>query len=140
MKYSTLLAVLLSGIVTGCATTPSPPAASFGDITGTWGEDEADCQSNPHTITFSSQGDVMHVRYSEGGTADGQSLQEQFSYNVLGRSSLGLKLSLVGESRMDSFGNPVTWELRQADRDSYCWWRSDWPANECTVSRTRCVL
>jgi hypothetical protein len=140
MKHSTSLAVLLSALLPGCAITPSVPTASLGDIAGTWGEDMADCQSNPHRISFSSQGDVMHVRYPEGGTADGRSLQEQFSYKVLGRSPSGLQLALVGESRNDNSGNPVTWELRQNEKDSYCWWRSDWPANECTVPRTRCEL
>lgn len=140
MKQSIFLAVMSSALLAGCTTTPTQPTAGFSGIAGTWGEDAADCQSNPHTISFSPKGDVMNLRYLEGGTADGESMHEQFSYRVLGTISTGLHLALDGESRKDSSGNTVTWELRQIDKDSYCWWRSDWTAEECTVPRIRCEL
>ncbi len=136
MRHLTTLVVMISALLAGCAT--APPQSTDNGLSGTWGEDPEDCQSNPHTISFSPQGDVMHVRYPEGGTADGKSLQEHFAYRVLGRSSSALQLTLIGESRTDSSGQPVTWELRQPDKDRYCWWRSDWPANGCTVPRIRC--
>ena len=138
MKQLATLCLALAALLAGCATAP-PPLAESG-AAGVWGESAADCQDNPHTISFSSQGDVMYVRYLQGGTADGEQLEESFSYQVLGRRPSGLRLALVGESRKDAAGQPVTWELRQTDRNSYCWWRSDWPASECTVPRTRCGL
>lgn len=130
--------LVLTVLLAGCAT--SPPAPLESGITGTWGEDPADCQANPHTISFSPKGDLMRLSYREGGTSDGKSLQEQFSYQVLGRSPTGLQVALIGESRKDSSGRAVTWELRQSGRDNYCWWRSDWTASECTVSRMRCKI
>ena len=138
MKQLVTLCLALAALLAGCATAP-PPLPESG-AAGVWGESAADCKDNPHTISFSSQGDVMYVRYLQGGTADGQKLEESFSYQVLGRRPSGLHLALVGESRKDAAGQPVTWELRQADRNNYCWWRSDWPASECTVPRTRCGL
>jgi hypothetical protein len=80
----------------------------------------------------------MRVSYLEGGTADGRTSQDEFTYKVLERRSTGLHVALVGETRSDSSGQLVTWELRQSDRNNYCWWRSDWPADFCTVPRIRC--
>jgi hypothetical protein len=136
MKHRTCLAIALAALIAGCVAEPSPHMNS--GLVGVWGENHADCQANPHTISFSPKGEMMHVHYPQGGTADEESLQERFSYQVLGRRSSGLRLALVGESRKDNAGRTVTWELRQPDKDSYCWWRSDWPANECTIPRIRC--
>ena len=136
MRHLTTFGIVLTVLLAGCATTPT--ASTGSEVAGTWGESPADCQENPHTISFSPHGDTMDVRYPQGGTADDKSLQERFSYQVLGRSSSGLQLALVGESRTDSSGQKVTWELRQTDKNQYCWWRSDWPENECTTARIRC--
>lgn len=138
MKHFSAPAFGLAVLLSGCATTPPAPTEST--LAGVWGEDEADCRANPHTITFSPQGDLMHVRYAEGGTADNESLQERFTYRVLAHRAYGLHLALQGETRLDDSGSPVTWEARQAELDSYCWWRSDWPATSCTAPRVRCEL
>lgn len=138
MNYPAALGTAIATLLSGCVA--APPASVGSSLTGSWGENADDCRGNPHTIHFSAQGDVMHVRYPEGGTADGKSLQEHFSYRVLGRTPTGLRLALIGEPRLDSSSRAVTWEIRQSGEDNYCWWRSDWPSNECTVPRIHCEL
>jgi len=138
MKTSICAGLVLTVLLAGCVS--SYPTSLESGITGAWGEDPEDCETNPHTISFSPEGDLMHLAYRNAGTVDGRSLQVRFSYQVLGKSPSGLHVALIGESRKESSGRAVTWELKQSGRDSYCWRRSDWTANECTVSRMRCGL
>ena len=131
MKVQAALATALSILLAGC---------SHKEIAGSWGEDSADCKANPHTISFSKQADLMYVRYPNGGSADGKSLQDLFTYRVLARNRSGLKVALIGESRKDIKGQTVTWEIRHPEDGSYCWRRSDWHLKECTAARIRCGL
>ena len=133
---STLLTLVIATQLVACATSPRAPAAT--GLAGIWGEDPADCQGNPHTLSFSADGDTLLLRYPEGGTADGKALQDQFTYRVLEARATGLHVSLDGEARTDASGRPVTWEIRQTSADSYCWWRSDWAQGDCTQARMRC--
>lgn len=128
----------LQVILVGCATTSTPESEFPGKLSGVWGESTEDCEANPHTISFSLSGDRMYVRYPEGGTADGATLQERFEYNVLSDTARGLHVALSEEGRLDPTGFPVTWELIYVSMQFYCWRRSDWGEDECTPPRMRC--
>ena len=138
MKYYRYILMTLILSLSACATT-QPLREIDLEFEGYWGEDIADCSTNPHSIQFSKSGEFMHIKYPKtGGTADNKSIQNEFVYRVLGTNPDGLHLSLDGESRLNESGLAVTWDIRKISATSYCWRRSDWGSDSCTVPRTRC--
>jgi len=82
----------------------------------------------------------LYVRYpGEGGTTDGINARNVFTYKVLYSTDNQIRVALVGEDRVDEAGLPVTWDIVKINDSAYCWRRSDWGANECTVPRVRCA-
>lgn len=136
----TLLLAGLSAAVLGCAPArqSSPaPAGVFEAVTGTWGwmEGSHTCESNPHTLTFSPDRKIMFYRHPQA--ADSAEAPD-YRYEVRGHGQNSIRLFLVGETRKDSRGALVEWDLVLLSKDHYVWRRSDWGPEGSTRPIQRC--
>jgi hypothetical protein len=119
--------------------TTAPPAPIFERMIGTWGWLEGDltCQVNPHTISFSRDLKFMHFRYpAPVDTATGR---REAQYEVRSYTDTSFRVFLQHESRRDSTGQLVEWDLVLLGNDRYTWHRSDWPAGGTTNYLARCA-
>lgn len=133
---------MISAAVTlsSCATTGSSDSV-FEHLVGTW--DVADrrgrCGANPHTISFTSDNGFMILSYRY--PVDGQLGHVLAArYEVLAYANHTVRVRLVdpAETRTDSDGNFVTWDLGLVHPTKYVWQRTDWKKGAFTDERIRC--
>ena len=140
----TLMLAGLATAVLACAPAPATQAAPasapapvrlFNVVAGTWGwmEGSETCASKPHTLSFSPDGKSMFYRYPQADSAS-----EDLRYEVRGHGKNSLRVFLVGETRTDSKGALVEWDLILLSNDQYVWRRSDWPTDGSTRPIERC--
>jgi len=134
--------LLMAGLtlVFGCAPArqPSPVSARVFDVVaGTWGwvEGTHTCRSNPHTLSFSPDRTSMFYRYPQAADSAGA---RDLRYEVRGHGRDFIRTFLVGETRTDSKGALVEWDLVLVSDDFYVWRRSDWPKDASTRPIERC--
>lgn len=132
--------VFIAVVCTSCASTPRqhPYVQS---LSGPWGTKDTDeCSLGPERVSYSPSRSKLYIRYpGEGGTTDGIKARSVLTYNVLYSTGNQTRVALVGEDRTDESGLPVTWDIVKVTESEYCWRRSDWGINECTIPRVRCA-
>lgn len=106
-------------------------------LAGTWGFEleGGTCDVNPHRISFSQDRMTMELRYSKG--VNGKPAAEA-TYRVKGKGKDFLRMKMDGEKRRSDRGILVEWDLVLVTPDSYCWRRTDWEPDDCTVEAIRC--
>ena len=134
-----ILAVALTGCSTGSGTSGS--IDPYQVLPGKWGwEGSKDCQEAPLDIRFSNDGKRMHLSHSPEAENGQREPRRETSYTILGPTAMGLSMSMDGEDRLDTSGQPVTWDLVVLSNDQYCWHRSDWRSTGCTKPVNRCEI
>lgn len=130
------LAIAALGCRAPASTTPAP-APVFETVIGTWGWTEGDlnCRTNPHAISFSPDWKVMYLRYLAAVDTTGRL---EARYEIRGHAPTSIRAFLLDETRRDSTGRLVEWDLVLLTADRYAWHRSDWPAGGTTVPLERC--
>lgn len=129
-------------LLAGCSSLPKEQRQKISWLEGTWQVPGVEsCSAQPRNIHFAPVRSKLYVRYPRGSqTIDGENFKKKWIYLVLSATEDRVRLALQGESRVDASGLPVTWDLRKISPDKFCWRRSDWPFDECTIASTRCGL
>jgi hypothetical protein len=135
-----LLMAGLTILVLACgpARQPSPASARVFDVVaGTWGwvEGTRTCTSDPHMLSFSPDRTSMFYRYPQAADSAGA---RDVRYEVRGHGRDFIRMFMVGETRTDSTGALVEWDLVLVSDDLYVWRRSDWPKGASTRPIERC--
>ena len=124
----------------GCSSLPETQSRHVTWLEGTWEVAGVEsCSVLPRNVQFAPVRAKLYITYPRDSTnSDGESFKTKWVYRVLSATEERVRVSLMGEDRRDVSGLPVTWDIRKLSKDKYCWRRSDWPIEECTVARTRC--
>lgn len=120
----------------GCRS--APPTDVLTEIQGTWGwaEGEFTCETNPHTIGLSEDGRWLTFTYPHPIVEE--TGRKESVYEVLGHGEHVIQLFLTSETRRDSSGALVEWDLIMLSPDEYVWRQSDWPEDMSTRVLERC--
>jgi hypothetical protein len=103
-----------------------------------WRKEDSTCQDNSHTLKFDDVKKSLIIKNKkETMSYDGKGY-EVAEYKILKINSNSVSLALKSETRVDSSGSPVTWDLKLISTNEYCWRRSDWPDSACTPLNYRC--
>ena len=98
-------------------------------LAGTWAWTPEACDVEP--IRISSSAD-WHSLHHDIGPEPAPGAELPVSQRSVYR------LALEGETRKDSAGTPIIWELVMQSPHRFCWRQTDWPDGGCTESLTRC--
>lgn len=128
--------IAVAALVLGC--TSSRPSDVLTEIQGTWGwaEGEFTCETNPHTIRLSEDARLLTFTYPHPIVEE--TGQKESVYEVLGHEDHVIRLFLRSETRRDSSGALVEWDLIMLSPDEYVWRQSDWPEDMSTRLLERC--
>lgn len=108
-------------------------------LTGQWGWNKEQCESNPATVSFSSDGSILYWDTQKGMyLGDETKALTRIEYVISSQKYGVLHTSIKGEDRLDDKGNPVKWDLVVQSKSTFCWHREDWPKGSCTTSMIRC--
>ncbi len=126
-------AVLLVSVV---AATPLLQGDVFARVTGTWRWDNRpkDCQDDPHTISFTPDHSQMILSYRPTK----EDTLREYTYDIVATGPQVIRGRIRDETRRDSTGALVVWDLVLLNDSTYCWHRADWPTDGCTRSNVRC--
>ena len=140
MRTFRLLLLVIVALQAGCSSLPEGQRRHVAWLEGTWEVPGIEsCAALPRNVQFAPLRSKLYITYPHDSTnSDGESFQTKWVYRVLSATEERIRVSLMGEDRLDPSGLPVTWDIRKLSPDQYCWRRSDWPFEECTVARTRC--
>ena len=137
MKIVTLALVLV--IVSACAATSETKRPIRDVLTGSWGWNKEECQSNPQHYSFSSDGAVMFLkRVPDADLAAGNNNYKTTKYQIIGESDQALRTVIEGEGRRTEDVLVVTWDLILINKYRFCWRRGDWKDSSCTEPIIRC--
>jgi hypothetical protein len=113
----------------------------FSALAGRWGSidrQEASCAVNPHSLEFSDDRTSMYMHFASPiKTFDG-TMRSEAHYRVLQVTGNALRMEVDGETRRQTDGTPVAWDLRLTSDSTYCWHRADWPYRSCTEKTKKC--
>jgi hypothetical protein len=136
-KLLAAIALVLSA--GGSVTTQQRSGPVFSIIAGEWGFAEIDeCATNSRIFSFHKNRKILRATHQEISEAGHGDLRKVFEYDILNVSPHELHVSLRGETRLDSAGQPVTWYLVVFDNDTLRWRQSNWKAGEFTSELVRC--
>lgn len=138
---------LAAAFIAGCQA--GPPAASSDadspsiqrDLPGVWGRggknNRASCVNEPHTISFSDDGEFMLFTWTEqaGGVEELQ--KTTLRYRIL-RTGKTFRIIQEGERDRNWAGNLRVLDIVMLTRDSYCYRRPEWRPAACSTPRRRC--
>ena len=113
----------------------------FQVVTGKWAwtGPANPCDSDPHTIAFSSDRTEMLITHAQAFRgADGQ-FDSVTHYKILAHTRGWIRGAIPGETRLTDQGNPVIWDLVLRSPNTYAWHRTDWGWGESTRNIQRCV-
>jgi hypothetical protein len=130
----------LAAMCAACSPQRDAGLSALDHASGTWGwkgNPASSCTTNPHTISFSADKNLMYLRHEKPTLAWDGKHRSAVHYRVEQTSPV-LRLSLIGETRRTDEGERVAWDLRMISRDEYCWHRSDWDGGTCTGVVERC--
>ena len=96
------------------------------DLLGVWGRDN--CSGYVHTTELTENGE--YFRFTDSGRS--------YYYYIAGKDPRGLKLVMLGESRLDDEGNPATWYVVMDGKDRFYWLRADRDDNDLRGPLERC--
>ncbi len=101
--------------------------------TGQWGwvEGRNTCSKNPHEIRFTQDLSEMIISWDK--------IHDPASYSILYADTNSFTSIIQGEKRKTKLGDLVIWQLKMRNTSTYCWRRTDWPADACTPDVVQCV-
>lgn len=104
-----------------------------------WTTTNLGCSENPHTLRFSEDNLVMYLTH-EHPLPDPKTgvLEGEYVYDVESVEPDRILMRLRGEDRRTPSGALVEWELVVRSPDTYCWRRTDWQPEGCTIPNVRC--
>lgn len=131
--------VLVLVLLTACATASDEKPPIRDVLTGSWGWNKEECQSNPQHYSFSSDGAVMILkRVTNADLAAGKNSYKITKYQIIGESDQALRTVIEDEGRRTEDGLVVTWDLMLINKHRFCWRRGDWKDTSCTEPIIRC--
>jgi len=108
-------------------------------VKGVWGWDTEQCNNNPATISFKTDGSIMYFDTYKGMyLGDVSKPIKRIEYVIESEKENVLITSIKGEDRLDDNSKPVGWDLVIQSTDNFCWHRTDWAEGACTKSLMRC--
>lgn len=110
----------------------------FSVAQGTWGWRRGECDTNPHTISFSPDRRYMLLAFAKPVKAATGVTQDTFRYEVRRSTRSSIRGFLLGETRRTDRGDLVVWDLVLSSRDTYRWHRTDWADGLYTSEVARC--
>lgn len=140
MTIFRLLFLFSFSTLVACASLPENQRQNIAWLNGTWEVPGVEsCSVLPMNVRFAPLRSKLYITYPNDSTnSDGKSFKTKWEYRILSATEDRVRVTLVGEDRFDDSGLPVTWDIRKISHNEYCWRRSDWSLDECTVARTRC--
>lgn len=132
MKELIVAAALASGIASIPLPTPPEPRAFQTVLDGSWdqGSDFASlCGADraQHTMQFSDDGKNLVVKFDKPHKIYDGSTVTSVTYQVLATSDVSLTLALEGDSRHDTQGSPIVWELVVVGSGLFRWRATSYP-------------
>lgn len=112
----------------------------FAVVKGTWDWEGAEgfCRKDPHSISFTTDRQVMVFRPREPYTDSAGVVHQMTEYDVVEHTRGRIRGAIRGETRRTARGEPVVWDLVLAGPNTYRWHRTDWPLGAFTKSLRRC--
>ena len=136
-----LLRVATIAIFVGALSCATPEARDWKTfLSGSWGwlQGKPGCEENPHTITFSDDGEYLVVKTRDPVTTESGETEQITRYAIAEMRPTYLRMHNVGETRRTWDGELAVWHLVSSSEDSYCWRRTDWGIDDCTARAERC--
>ena len=140
-KLILLSAAIVVANLASCTTLKNSPTSSLPEtLTGhwEWRTDESNCANNPLHLSFENSQQEMLLTYPNPIKGFDEKPLRKARYKVISIGTNRVTVKLEGETRVDSEGSAVTWDLVLLNRNEYCWYRHDWPVEHCTKSIYRC--
>ncbi len=143
----TLLSLSLVPLLGAVSTSPAaadPLAAGATDplvlVPGVWdwANQPGSCVDNPQTLTLSADRTKVTLEYKKPVTNAAGKPQRSEVYKILDARARWLHAQVVGETKKDRTGQPVTYDFVFASENSFCFHRGDWVKGQCTKMLVRC--
>lgn len=139
MQFRLVLPAILVGAAAFYSAACAGSDSILDTLPGQWVDvDRKYCAIGRMTVSVSEDGKRVDFVHSALGLATPTDARDRFSYRVGEQRGNRLRLDMENETRLDDDGNVVSWDLILLSKNEFCWNRSDWPEDGCTVSTFRC--
>lgn len=138
MKYYFLVVSSLYLNLSIAAPEPTNELTVFEKFEGVWSYNDKDkpfdCSEDPHTITFNLDKQEAYFNWIESKELP----SEKTTYSILKHTNKVIRMQMHGETRKDSEGHLVIWDLLKVSNNKYTWHRKDWPSGGSTGYFFKC--
>ena len=109
-------------------------------LTGNWQWEHSNgiCQKKTMSnIRFSENGEQMYFSAHAHDHSNREIEEVIYTYNII-QHPKKLRAFIEGETRVNTRGDVVMWDIKIINDNEFCWQRSDWQSGECTRSLLKC--